>query len=177
MMTEKELVEGIMKGSSAVFRQMFLQYYVIIFRFIDRFVHNHDSAKDIAQDIFMKVWVNRHRLNPEQSIKSYLYVLAKNAALNHIKHESHKSESWDVETLENVEDSRGADSALQFIELSDVVRQKIDSMPPQRQTVFRMSRYSQMSNKEIAETLGLSVRTVEKHLELAKKDMQTISMA
>lgn len=171
-MTEKELTESIKKGNTAAYRQLFLQYYVIILRFLERLVG--ESASDIAQDIFMKVWINRQRLDPDKSIKSYLYVLAKNEALNHIKRSGRYSDgsiNEDLPSCENIEQK------VEYIELRTALENRIEAMPPKRKLIFRMSRYSQMSNQEIADTLNLSVRTVEKHLELARKDIEDIKPA
>ena len=61
---------------------------------------------------------------------------------------------------------------LNFTETSNVIKTQIDALPPQRRAVFMMSRYEHMSNMEIAVKLNLSVRTVEKHIELAIKDLR-----
>lgn len=65
-MNDKELAKGIKKGSVSAYRELFLRYYSIIYHFILRYVKNHDEASDVAQDIFMKVWINRQRLDPEK---------------------------------------------------------------------------------------------------------------
>ena len=70
---------------------------------------------------------------------------------------------------------RGASAEEQYnyTELNALLMQGISKMPPQRQLIFRMSRYEHLSNREIAERLGLSVRTVDKHIELALKDLHS----
>jgi RNA polymerase sigma-70 factor (ECF subfamily) len=61
---------------------------------------------------------------------------------------------------------------MNFMETSKIIRTNIDALPPQRKAIFMMSRYEHMSNIEIAVKLNLSVRTVEKHIELALKDLR-----
>ena len=61
---------------------------------------------------------------------------------------------------------------MNFTETSNLIRANIDALPPQRRAVFVMSRYEHMSNMEIAAKLNLSVRTVEKHIELALKELR-----
>jgi RNA polymerase sigma-70 factor (ECF subfamily) len=61
---------------------------------------------------------------------------------------------------------------MNFTETSNIIKAHIDALPPQRRMVFMMSRYDHMSNMEIAVKLNLSVRTVEKHIELALKDLR-----
>lgn len=173
-MNEKEMTESLKKGNIAAYRQLFIQYYTTIQRFLNKFVGSNDVASDITQDIFMKVWINRQRLDPNKSIKSYLYVLAKNEALNHMKRASLTADKLTYDSLisnDNIEQH------VEYIELRTVLENRIVAMPPQRRLIFRMSRYSQLSNQEIAEKLNISVRTVEKHLELAKKDLENIKPA
>lgn len=174
IMTEKELTEGIKRGNSATYRQLFLQYYAIILRFLQKFVGQSEAASDMAQDIFMKVWINRHRLDPDKSIKSYLYTLAKNEALNYMKRARHAINS----TLsDDLPASDKTENLVEYVELRTALGRKIDEMPPMRKLVFQMSRYSQLSNQDIADKLNISVRTVEKHLELARKDIENIKPA
>ena len=66
-----------------------------------------------------------------------------------------------------------AEEQYNYTELNALLMQGISKMPPQRQLIFRMSRYEHLSNREIAERLGLSVRTVDKHIELALKDLHS----
>jgi RNA polymerase sigma-70 factor (ECF subfamily) len=64
------------------------------------------------------------------------------------------------------------DDWMSFTETNTLIQNNIEALPPQRRTIFKMSRYDHMSNIEIAVKLNLSVRTVEKHIELALKDLR-----
>jgi len=173
-MEEKDIIIGLREGSTAAYRQLFLSYYPLIYRFLLHLTHDKEEAQDIAQDIFMKIWLNRSKLDPDHSVKSLIFVMAKNAAFNYLK----KSGRITV-NVENVDiaESRTCESELEYLELKTILDNRIDAMPEQRQRIFMMSRDRQMSNKEIADELGLSIRTVEKHLELAMRDIKDIHPA
>ena len=168
-MTDREITEGIKKGNMLAYKQLFLKYYVPVRRFLTVILSDFEMAQDVAQDIFLKVWLNRDGLSEEKSIKSLVYTMARNTAVNHLRQKSGQLagdiEDYVVtssETTEKVE----ADSLQSYILL------RIMKMPQKRRRIFMMSRYDGMKNKEIAARLGLSVRTVEKHIELALKDLR-----
>lgn len=168
-LSDKEILKGVISGSQFAYKQLFLRYYTIIYRFLLKMLSDSEQAEDIAQNIFMRVWIRRYMLNPEGSIKSYLYVLAKNEALNILK----KKRVIIIESeMPQVESGVAADECLLYDELAYSIEKGISELPSQRQAVFRMSREEYLTNKEIAEKMNLSVRTVEKHIELALKDLR-----
>lgn len=170
-MDEHDIIIGVKKGNPAAYRQLFLQYYTMVYRFLLRMTHDEEAAKDISQEIFMKIWINRNWLDPNHSVKSLIFVMAKNAAINYLKSKGRLAVN--IEDKEFV-DSKSTETDLEYSELKSTLDHRIESMPEQRKRIFTMSRYNQMSNKEIADKLGLSVRTVEKHLELALRDIKDI---
>lgn len=170
-MDEQEIIIGIKKGNPAAYRQLFLKYYPTIYRFLLRLTHDEETAKDIAQEIFMKIWINRSCLDPKLSVKNLIFVMAKNAAFNYLKSKGRLAVNIEDKDFA---DNKTCEANLEYSELKSSLDQRIDAMPEQRKRIFTMSRYQQMSNKEIADKLGLSVRTIEKHLELALRDIKDI---
>lgn len=121
----------------------------------------------------MKVWLRRATLKEEESLYVYLYVLTKYEVLNYFRHKSTRiidrlsdHSSWDVADA-------SIDETMREMELSSALEAAVEALPPRRREIFRMSRFEQLSAKEIAERTGLSVRTVEKHLELALRDLRS----
>ena len=166
-MTDKEITAGIKGGSMLAYKQLFLKYYVSVRRFLTVILSDFEMAQDVAQDIFLKVWLNRDGLSEEKSIKSLVYTMARNAAINHLKQTAQKiGDIGDyVITSSETTDKVEADSLQSYLLF------KIAQMPEKRRKIFMMSRYDCMKNKDIAVQLGISVRTVEKHIELALKDL------
>ena len=114
----------------------------------------------------MKIWINRKNLRPDQSIHNYIYVLSKHEVLNHLRDRKVYTQ---VERLVMAEQPYEAvtDQNMDLKELDDRIRKFIAAMPEQRRKVFLLSRYRGMGNKAIAELMGLSVRTVDRHINLA----------
>lgn len=133
-------------------------------------IKNAWLAEDITQNIFMKVWVNREKLNPDQSLHNYLYVLAKNEVRDHFRLKSNLSHQ---EVQEDhrifIEDFEGT---MDVEMMTKCVAEIVSKMPEQRQKIYLLSREKMLSNNEIAETLNLSVRTIERHILLALQDIR-----
>ena len=155
------------EGDSLGFEILFQQYYVRFYNFVRNLLKNSHEAEDIVQNVFMKVWVNMKSLHPDQSIHNYIYVLTKHEILNHIRDRKAYTQ---IERLIMSEPPAGVvinDDSVQLHELDMRIRKFIASMPEQRRKVFLLSRYRGMGNKEIADMLGLSVRTVDRHINIA----------
>ena len=134
-------------------------------------VKNPAIAEDISQNSFMKLWLNRFTLQPGLSVKNYLYVIARNEAINYLRSAQTKNVGLGAQQDIHQQDPTVADWTS-FAETNALLKNKIEALPPQRRTIFKMSRYEHLSNIEIAVKLNLSVRTVEKHIELALKDLR-----
>lgn len=169
-MTDQEITAGIKEGSMQAYKQLFLKYYVPVRRFLTVVLSDFEIAQDVAQDIFLKVWLNREGLSGEKSIKSLVYTMARNAAINHLKQTGAKK-------IDNIEDyviiSSETSEKVEADSLQSYLLFRIAQMPEKRRKIFMMSRYDCMKNKDIAARMGISVRTVEKHIELALKDLNS----
>lgn len=165
-MDESRLIELIREGDPLSFEILFQKYYVRFYNFVLNLTKDPQTAEDIVQNVFMKIWINRKNLRPDQSIHNYIYVLSKHEVLNHIRDRKVYTQ---VERLVMAEQPYEAvtDQNMDLKELDDRIRKFIAAMPEQRRKVFLLSRYRGMGNKAIAELMGLSVRTVDRHINLA----------
>lgn len=168
------LVEKILQGRAEVdaFESIFHRYYPMVLNFIKGMLKDDGAAEDISQNIFMKLWINRFKLDRNQSLKNYLCVMARNEALNVLRSKRVSSTVLQPNVPELLNRENTVDDWYNFMETNAIIRRSVEAMPPQRRTIFKMSRYENMSNMEIAVRLNLSVRTVEKHIELALKDLR-----
>ena len=81
-MSDGELTAAVREGDDRAFNALFLRWYPQVAKFLTLLVKNPEQAEDLAQGVFMKVWLYRDRLDPSKSLKNYLFVLARNAALD-----------------------------------------------------------------------------------------------
>ena len=119
----------------------------------------------------MKVWINREKLNEALSIDDYLFIIVKRASINFIRDRKF-AETLTLELSERIGGDAASDLPAETRDLISSIRTCVDNMPPQRRKVFLMSRRESLSNKEIAQKLSLSEKTVERHITLALTDLK-----
>ena len=170
-MSDGELTAAVRGGDDRAYDAVFLRWYPQVRRFLFTLVKKDALADDLAQSVFMKLWLFRSRLNPTLSLKNYLMVLARNAATDFFRSKYHTLQADLPSPLERTAPER-TEQWAEYAETSARIRQAVEEMPAQRREVFKMSRFEQLSSEEIADRLGLSVRTVEKHIQLALRDLR-----
>lgn len=166
--TEKDLIQGLKEGDSDSYEFLFINYYSRFVNFAADILKDIQSAEDIVQEQFMKVWLHRERLKDDQSIESYLFILTKNAILNHIRDNRRLISAELPDSIAFSDLNKDLDAS----ELQDRIRMLVSQMPPKRREVYILSRNFGLSNEEISKRLGLSIRTVERHISLALNDLR-----
>lgn len=167
--SDEELVRGIRRSDPACFEELFRRYYPVLVSFVTGIIKDHNRAEDIAQSIFMRLWTVRLSFNDLRPVKNWLCVCARNASIDYLRtRRVVRSDvlSFDIASGEDVEEKVSAADALEILYSS------IPDLPAQRSKIFKMSREEHLTNEEIAARLGLSVRTVEKHIQLALSDLR-----
>lgn len=162
-------VQKLILGEHNAFKSLFMKYFPKMKYFIAHFVKSDAVAEELAQDIFMKIWEHREKLNNVQSFDAYIYRMSKNMSINYLEHkyvEESYMENYQGETESTIE------GELYAREIELLEQLTINQMPPQRKTVYEMSRKKGMKNEEIATALGISKKTVENHLNLALKEIR-----
>lgn len=152
------------------FQDIFEAHFDPICRFLNLYTKDVDVIEDTVQNIFCKLWINRDFLSISH-IRPYLYTAARNGMLNHIRNQKLQSQILATYMREEQElhEAYECVDGEEFIKRLD---ESIASLPPKCQTVFKMSRFSKMTYKEIARREGISVKMVEKHIHTALKKIK-----
>ena len=158
------------------YRSLFEQYYVSLCQFARRYIDDQETREDIVQDVFVELWNNKSKIDFDDHIKSFLYKSVYTRSINFLKHKS-VVDSYTSEEKEffaqkiayyNYENSEVM-ARLENMELKKEILSAINDLPDQSRKVFKMSYLYEMKNKEIADILGISLRTVEAHMYKALK--------
>ena len=164
---DKQLMTQVVTGDLNAFEMVFRDYYKPLVRYGNTFLRDTDETEDVVQQVFVSLWEKRAQLDIHTSIRAVLYKAVQNACLNRIKHLKVRNayaedRKW---TLEYEETS----DPLHVDELNQRIRVAIENMPEQCGRIFKMSRFEQLRYQEIADQLGLSVKTVENQMGKALK--------
>lgn len=172
--SETEIIEKIKTGDTKIFEVLFREYYYSLCRFTAGLIKSSSAAEDLVQEIFVKVWENRTKLNPNGSLKVYLYRASMNRALNYLKHLKI------VNNWAEVSNSRPQkilpDPEQEFLrkELFSSINDAVKKLPEKCRTIFILQRKEGLTYKEISEVLNISVNTVETQMGRALKKMREI---
>lgn len=145
---------------------LFREYYTELCRAVIRIIPDPEIAEDIAQDVFFELWRKREVLDVQLSFGAYLRRAARNKALNYIRDQKIKPEPEDQ--LPNRDEQQvDANHRLQLQDLQQAIDRAIDTLPDRCREVFVLSRFEDMSYQEIADQLGISIKTVENQISKA----------
>ena len=135
-------------------------------------LRDRDEARDVVQAVFLQLWNKKDALAIHTSIEAYMSRATVNASLNRIEKQKRLQLKDEFREGEQPVSDPAFDGSSKD-ELYGMVRREIDSLPTKCQMVFSLSRFSGMTNQEIAEDMEISVKAVEKHITTALKTLRT----
>lgn len=144
---------------------LFKTYFKGLCIFARQFVPDNDKVQDIVQDVFLNIWEKGEMLASESQVKGYLYTAVRNRCLNYIRDNKKFSDNVEVAHIENSDNS----SRIEYRELDKLIRSAINELPEKCKEVFELSRFQDLKYQQIADTLGISVKTVEAQMTKALK--------
>ncbi len=172
-------------NDSAVFERIFVFYYRKVYSYAFRAVRISWVADEITSSIFYKLWLHHEeifagrRICRIEDLNSYIFAMARNETADYFR-ESQRIEQVQERYAEQLSMEMNIQERIDSRKCLDIIRAVIESMPHMRRRVFSMSRYLEFSNSEISDMLGISKRTVEKHisnaLEQLRNELATYTM-
>ena len=152
------LVDRYLRGDMTAFDELMIRYERQIYRVCYRFVENPDDARDLAQEVFIKAFEHLPTFRRESSLKTWLYRIAMNHCINHVK--KHQREFVEVtETTGRVDPSVQSD--MEMREQQARFRRLIQRLPPKQKAILEMRVHEQLSYEEIARMSGRSISTIK----------------
>ncbi|RAJ21153.1 RNA polymerase sigma-70 factor [Pedobacter cryoconitis] len=145
------------------FEHLFKAHYKALHVYVNTMIRDPEIAEEIVQNRFMKFWEKRELLNIQTSVKAYLYKCVHNDTLNFLKHEKVKMRHQNF-TMHSVQESEPASHRVELNELASKIHGAMEDLPEQCRLIFHMSRFEELKYREIADQLGLSIKTVESQM-------------
>lgn len=160
------------------FEKIFRTHFSRVKFFVFMLLKSEADAEDIAQDVFLKLWNNFETWRDNEGKDGYIYTLAKNLTLDFIKHkrfeDDYRDEQIKESLIKEVFEFEDPLNPIYCDEIRLIFKLALEQFPERRRTIFKMSRFEGMSNKEIATTLQISVRTVENQIYLSLQKLREI---
>jgi len=159
-------------SNSQVFDQIYLDNFPALHRYAYTIVNDRELAEEMVHQVFLKILERKEPLKIHTSVKAYLFRSVNNECLNHLKHQNVKQnyQNYATDNKENhVETPSGM---LAYKELEKCLTEAINTLPEQCRTIFQLSRFEELKYMEIANQLGISIKTVESQMSKALKRLR-----
>ncbi|MFW5761051.1 MAG: RNA polymerase sigma-70 factor [Cyclobacteriaceae bacterium] len=161
---EKKLIKNLIKGNRDAYAVLFYQYASNLLSIAQSYLHDREESEEIVQETFYRVWKYRENMDASLSFKAYIITIAKRLIFNRAKKKMHEIAYKDYYLANQNSLNYEVDDYISFHELDNQLQKAIDNLPEKRRQIFVMSRQKGLSNQEIATQLGISVSTVENHM-------------
>lgn len=166
---DRKLIEDIRDGKEGAFEKLFKRYYKNLCVYALKYIPDELIVEDLVQEMFQKLWEKRDNFYITTSLDSYLFRSIHNLAINYINHEKIKNGYKDRVIKGYKEKVYNDDNAYWELDLETIVNKNIEDLPDRRRQIFKMSRFEDMKNQEIADKLNVSIKTVEAQMTQAIK--------
>lgn len=146
------------------FEEVFKTHFKSLHAYAFTMVKDEMLAEEMVQNVFCKLWEKKDRLQINSSATAYLYRSVYHECLNHLKHQKVRSAYQQYMSAQPEGDTIPAASKLQMGELEWHLNKALGELPEQCRTIFQMSRFEELKYQEIADRLGLSIKTIENQM-------------
>lgn len=166
---DNQLLDLIKSGDEKAFAEIYERYWGLIFQHVFKMLGDKDESKDLVQELFTNLWIKADQIESDSNITGYLYVSARNKVINLARHNRIQK---DYLTSLSIFASDSFNTTLEQLnakDLSAALEKEIQYLPCKMREVFELSRNQYLSNKEIAQVLQISDKTVKKQINNALK--------
>lgn len=168
---EDNIWRSIQEKDRRVFEQYYKDHYKLFFVAAFKYLGDAGQAQEVVNDVFVTLWQNADKVNIQSSLKAYLHRSVINRSLNLLdKSKRDRQQHQNALQTEEAAETR----EMETNELKLRLYQAIDHLPEQCRKVFRMSRFEQLKQQEIADRLGISIKTVKNHITNALQQLKQV---
>lgn len=169
---EHSLVLRLIDGDEVAFCELYAAYKNRLIYFAMRFLKSREYAEDIFQDAFTVIWQSRHFINPDASFSSYLYTIVRNRILNQLRDLANQDKLREQILSQALDYSNDTSNEILANDLRSFITHAMQQLTSRQREIFAMSREKQMSHREIAEALGISVNTVQESISTSLRTLR-----
>ncbi|MGB7395816.1 MAG: RNA polymerase sigma-70 factor [Pricia sp.] len=165
-MNDLEAVKALRNGDRLAFRYLFNKYYDRLVAYITTYTHDKWLSEDIVQQAFINLWNDKLKLDERKSPKAYLYAIAYNQYIDTVKGAKKREKLLDQVWERALRDKIEEDTEIMEKRIRKM-KQIIEALPPRCKEIIQMNKMQGIKYNEIAEQLGVSIKTVESQMRIA----------
>lgn len=170
--TDTELLQRIARDDGNAYAFLFRKYWRPLYEAAFRVLLDEQRCEDIVQEVFMQLWDKRKTLQIHTSFKSYLYSIVRYRVFYELSESRCRAELF-----ENIPDrisNETPETVVTYSETERLVMTAVERLPQRCKAVYTLSRVEELSQKEIAERLGISIKTVENQITKALRAIRVV---
>lgn len=168
MTDDRNTITRLRRGDREAFACLYRRYWRKVYHFTSLYITSGADVEEVVQDVFVKLWENRARIDESQSIEGYLFIITRNHVFNYNR-QNFNSILYRATLQEAMDETYSMEEEINASNLRERAKVLIQALPPRQREVFLLNRVHDLSYKEIAERLDISVKTVERHMAEALK--------
>lgn len=174
MGVDKDLIVRLKNADEGAFTLIFEVYIKKVYQFVFTYIKEKTAAEDITQNVFIKIWEKKLAINIDKSFEGFIFTIAYRLVIDHFRQNLAHAHRTTIIGLaeESIASQIHSDDLLKQHHLESLYEKALKSLPPKRKKIFLLSRHNGFSNKQIAERLGLSVKTVENQMTAALSSLK-----
>lgn len=172
-----QFAKGLKSADLEIFELLYKEYYVLLCIISERIVRNPEDAEEVVSDVFIKLWNNKDSIHTINSLKAYLIKAVQNMAINYLHRRDYKYITERIDQLPHELLTWDEDYPLGQLyekEIGVILNREINSLPKGCREIFLLSRDEELSYKEIAQRLGITVNTVKSQMKVALSRLREI---
>lgn len=164
---DKELLHRIKNGDEVAFELVFHRYKGFLLDFVRKSLPKEEDAEGLVQEVFVKLWTNRHHIEPSKSLNAFLFTIARNQIYDRLRKLLSKRKYLEELYYSSRESDEQSEKQMEYDELKEIVDNLVEQLPEKRREIFVLSREEGLSYREIAIRLGISENTVDSQIRKA----------
>lgn len=166
-------IQRLIVGEQSAFEKIYDLCSERIYRLAYRFLKDAGQSEEVVQEVFINLWLNKEKLDPDGNIWLYLYVIGKRLSLNALRSVSRSKYHTENLLAHFTEAHNDTEDLVLVNDLELFTERVIGALPRQQQIIFKLSRIEGYSHKEIADQLNISPNTVKNHMGTALKTIKS----
>jgi RNA polymerase sigma-70 factor, ECF subfamily len=172
-LNDTHFIELLAKKDESAFEKVFKDNFKKLQSYAITIVGDENVAEEMVQNLFFKLWDRSEKINIQSSIAAYLYRAVYNESCNYLKHQKVRKGflNYSKHAMSDISTEKASKKVL-VTELEQRIKNALNDLPEQCRTVFQLSRFEELKYQQIADTLGISIKTVEAQMGKALRIMR-----